>query len=293
MEKRIIPVSIIIGTYKTKDVALKALGAIFAGNSLPKQVIVIDNNSGDGAIEFLRGSFPQVTYAQNETNLGCAGSNNRAIREFVTEPYVWILGSDTEIGAYSLEQLYDYMESHPDVGVVGPQLVYPDRSLQSVGGYFPTPLNVFLYLFPVTKLLPVSIRRKIRQIGITPQPIPDSGLELDYVTGAAMLIRKKGLDEVGLMADDFYMYFEDTDICLRLQRAGWKSVVINSDPVMHIYGGSFKTRYDKRRLKITLDSFAVFIRKHYSGWKRNLMLAEIRLLGPLSLLVKQLKNILP
>lgn len=293
MHKKIFPVSVIIGTYKTKEVAFKALAALFASASLPEQVIVIDNNSGDGTIEFLRGTFPQVEYVQNEKNLGYAGSNNRAMREFATQPYIWLLSSDTETGAHSLEQLYEYMESHPKVGAVGPQLVYPDGSLQSVGGFFPTPLNVFLYLFPITKLLPHVFKKKIKQIGLSPQIIPENGLELDYVTGAAILLRKKSLDDIGLMSEDFYMYFEDTDLCLRLGRAGWKCVVINCDPVMHVYGGSFKTRYDKRRLKITLESLALFVKKHYSGWKRYATLLEVRLLGPVSLLIKRLKNILP
>ncbi|HSR89205.1 MAG TPA: glycosyltransferase family 2 protein [Candidatus Udaeobacter sp.] len=293
MEKNILPVSAIITTYKTKDFALKALAALYAAASLPKQVIVIDNNSNDGTVEALRAAFPQAEYVVNEKDLGYAGSNNRAIREFATEPYVWLLSSDTETGAHSMEQLYQFIELHPEVGAVGPQLVYPDRSWQSVGGFFPTPLNVFLYLLPITKLLPAAVRRKLKLIGLFPQAIPDGGIELDYVTGAAILLRKKALDKVGLMSEDFYMYFEDTDLCLRLRKDNWKCVVINSDPVMHVYGGSFKTKYDKRRLKITLDSLVLFINKHYSGWKKYVMIFEVKLLGPMSLLIKRLKNILP
>ena len=293
MGKKILPVTAIIGTYKTKDVAVKALVALYAGEALPQQVIVIDNNSQDGTIEFLRSQFPQVQYVQNEKDIGYAGSNNRAIREFSTQPYLWLLSSDTETGSRSLEQLYQYLEDRPEVGAVGPQLVYPDHSLQSVGGFFPTPLNTFFYLLPITKLFPVSLRRRLKQIGLFPQLIPDTGLELDYVTGAAILLRKKALDQVGLMSEDFYMYFEDTDLCLRLRRANWKCVVVNSDPVMHVYGGSFKTRYDNRRLKLTLDSMLLFIKKYYSGWKRVVMIVEVLALGPISLLIKRLKNIFP
>lgn len=292
MEKKILPVSVIISTYKTKEFAMKALQALYASASLPQQVIIIDNNSGDETIKYLRAAFPQVQYIQNEKDLGYAGANNRAMREFATQPYVWLLSSDTETGAHSLEELYAYLESHPEVGAVGPQLVYPNKSLQSVGGFFPTPLNVFLYLLPVSKLLPVSFRQKIKQIGIFPQTIPASGLELDYVTGAAIFLRKKAVSDVGFMAEDFYMYFEDTDLCLRLRKAGWKCIVINCDPVMHVYGGSFKTRYDKRRLQLTLQSLVLFVKKHYSGWRRCAIIAEVVILGPLSLLVKRLKNFL-
>ncbi|KKR34539.1 MAG: Glycosyl transferase family 2 [Candidatus Magasanikbacteria bacterium GW2011_GWA2_40_10] len=189
------------------------------------------------------------------------------------------------------DQIIGLCANLPHSGAVGPQLVYPDGSLQSVGGFFPTPLNVFLYLFPVTKLLPHVFKPKIKQIGLFPQVIPENGLELDYVTGAAIFLRKKALDGIGLMSEDFYMYFEDTDLCLRLGRAGWKCVVINCDPVMHVYGGSFKTRYDKSRLRITLDSLVLFVKKHYSGWTRHVMIAEVYLFGSLSLLIKRFKNI--
>jgi N-acetylglucosaminyl-diphospho-decaprenol L-rhamnosyltransferase len=227
----------------------------------------------------------------NEKNLGYAGSNNRAMREFTTQPYIWLLNSDTETGRHSLEQLYTYMEAHPEIGSLGPQLVYPNGSFQSVGGYFPNPLNVFLYLIPLTKLLPVAIKCKLHQIAAFPQPIPREGVELDYVTGAAMFLRKKSLDEAGLLAEDFYMYFEETDLCLRQQRLGWKCVVINTEPVMHVYGGTFKTAYDRKRLSITLESLNIFIKKNYTGWRRWAMLLEVWLFGALSLRIKQLKNL--
>jgi hypothetical protein len=290
MNESKLPVSVVISTYKTREVTLKALAALFATAPLPAQVILIDNCSNDGSVEVYKQAYPQVEYVVNEKDLGFAGSNNRAIRDFTTQPYIWLLNSDTETGQHSLEQLYQYMEVHPNVGAVGPQLIYPNGTLQSTGGYFPSPLNVFLYLFPISKFLPKSVKKKIKQIALFPQPIPEEGLELDYVTAAAVLLRKKALDEAGLLAEDFYMYFEETDLCLRLKKRGWKRTVISTEPVMHIYGGSFKTQFDKRRLKLTLQSLVLFIKKNYIGWRRYVMLFEIFLLGDFSLLVKRLKN---
>ncbi len=291
MSEKKLPITVVISTYKTREVGLRALDALYKSTPLPEQVIVIDNDSQDGSVEAYRQAFPQATYVVNAKNLGFAGSNNRAMREYATQPYIWLLNSDTETGVHSLEQLHQYMVSNPKVASVGPQLVYPNGAYQSVGGYFPTPLNVFLYLFPVTKILPASIKRKLKQIALTPQSISEEGIKLDYVTGAAILLRKSALDEVGLLAEDFYMYFEETDLCLRLHRAGWECVVINTEPVMHVYGGSFKTAYDQRRLQIMLDSLVIFIKKNYSGWRRAVMLAEVALFGKLSLRIKQLKSL--
>jgi len=138
--------------------------------------------------------------------------------------------------------------------------------------------------------LPLNIKRKIKALGLYPQPIPDSGLELDYVTGAAMFLRKKTLDEVGLLGEDYFMYFEETDLCWRMKKAGWKVVAINTDPVMHVYGGSFKTKYDRKRLKLFLESLMIFVRKNYKGIKKYIILLEVLSLGRLSIALKSFKR---
>jgi GT2 family glycosyltransferase len=224
--------------------------------------------------------------------VGFAKANNQAIREKVTQPYIWLLNSDTETGTQSLEQLYQYIISHPQVGALSPQLVYPTRAYQSVGGYFPSISNIFFYLIPITVLFPKILRYKMKSIALFPQRIPSSGLSLDYVTGAASLLRKQTLDQVGLLAEDYFMYFEETDLCFRLRKAGWQCMAIDTNPVMHVYGGSFKTKYDSRRLSIFLQSLRIFIKKNYTGFVKYIMLCEIFCLWRVSLLIRRLKNII-
>jgi GT2 family glycosyltransferase len=202
---------------------------------------------------------------------------------------VWLLNSDTEVGESSLEQLYVYINTHNDVGVVGPQLVYADQRLQSVGGFFPTVMNVFLYLFPIHNGLPLRVRKNFKTIACAPQQIPPEGLPLDYVTGAALLVRKQALDNVGGLGEEYFMYFEETDLCWRLHMHGWKIKVISTQPVVHIYGGSYKHARDKKRLGMFLQSLKIFIKKNYTGWKKNSMLAEIFLGGHFSIFLKTLR----
>ena len=114
---------------------------------------------------------------------------------------------------------------------------------------------------------------------------------MDYVTGAASVIRRSALDKSGLLGEDYFMYFEETDLCWRLQKNGWEILSINTDPVMHIYGGSFKTAFDKRRLRLFLESLKIFVKKNYVGYKKWIILIEIFLFGQLSLVVKKLKNL--
>ncbi len=285
-----IPVSTIMLSYNTKDLTRKALKALFCGSAIPAQVIVVDNNSQDGSAAMVRSEFPQVTLIENEDNIGFAKANNLAIRQYVDQPYIWLLNSDTEVGKDSLLNLFDYLEAHKEVVGVEPSLVYPDRSLQSVGGFFPTSTNVLLYLFPVSFFFPQTLKRKIRGMSLYPQPIPETGLLLDYITGAASMFRRSILDEVGLLGEEYFMYFEETDLCWRIKQAGHKLLAVNTDPVMHVYGGSYKKKTDPNRLKIFLQSLKIFVNKNYTGFRKYFILAEIFLFGRLSIWIKGLKK---
>ena len=285
-----IPVSVIIVSFNTKDLTRKALAALYNSSKIPEQTIVVDNNSADGSVEMVRKEFPQAILIESKENLGFAKANNLGIKQKSTQPYIWLLNSDTETGRNSLEQLFNYMESHEVAGVIGPSLVYPDRSMQSVGGYFPSVFNVFTYLIPISYFFPQSLRRKLKSLAIFPQQVPDNGLELDYVTGAAMFVRKKAADEVGLLPEDYFMYFEETEMCFKMKQKGWKIKAINTEPVMHVYGGSYKTKYDPRRLKMFLKSLKMFVLRNYSGVKKYAILTEIFLFGWLSLLLKKFKS---
>ncbi|HSR89206.1 MAG TPA: glycosyltransferase family 2 protein [Candidatus Udaeobacter sp.] len=289
-ENKIIPVAVIIVNYKTEVLTRRALLALFSSSVQPQEVILVDNNSEDNIASIVKQEFPQVKIIANKENLGFAKANNQAIRQFVTQPYVWLLNSDTETGEKSLEELYDFMVANPKVAALGPQLVYPTRELQPVGGYFPSIANVFMYLIPFVIFLPKFLRRKLKTIVIFPQLLPKESREIDYVTGAAMFLRKEALDKVGLLCEDYFMYFEETDLCLRLKQAGWEIKVVDTDPVMHVYGGSFKTKYDPKRLKIFLTSLKLFVEKNCTGFKKIMILAEIIILGPVSLLLKRFKS---
>lgn len=280
------PVSVIIVSFNTKELTRKALQALFRTDTQPKQVIVVDNASTDGSVEMVHVEFPNVTVIANAENKGFAEANNQGLA-IANQPYVWFLNSDTETGSQTLGQLVEYMEAHPRVGAAGPQLVYPSGSLQSVGGFFPTVLNVFLYLIPLHKALPKRITRKLRLIGIPPQRIPKDGLDIDYATGAALFARKKAIDRVKGFPVHYFMYFEETDLCYRLRQNGWDIKTLAVDPVMHIAGGSYKTHYDKRRLQAFVSGLRTFVRTNYRGTRKVVILVELALLAPLSSVIKR------
>lgn len=285
-----VPVSVIIISYNTKTYTRNALTALFASNVNPAQVIVVDNASTDGSDDMVEKEFSNVQLIRSKENIGFAKANNIVIKKYVNQPYVWLLNSDTETGEKTLQELYEYLEAHPHVAAVGPQLVYPDGTLQSVGGGFPRFWNVFLYLFPVLWLVPLRFRRSLNTIAWLPQPLLREGKKIDYATGASLMLRKSALDNVGLLGEQYFMYFEETDLCFRLWRSGKEVHVVDTEPVMHVYGGSFKRKHAPDRLKYFLDSLVIFVQTYYRGFSKWSILCLVRLGGSFSIRVKSLRK---
>jgi len=287
LSNNILPVSVIIINFNTKELTENAISSIYKGTFLPKEIIVVDNGSVEKGIDDLKQKFPEITLIKNIDNVGFARANNMAISNVSTQPYVWLVNSDTEIGDNTLKQLYDFMEENTDTAIVSPQLIYPNGKLQSTGGFFPSIANIFNHFIPLYKILPLNIKHQIRLMGVSGREIREK-LALDYVTGAALFLRKSVVAQVGLLGDDYFMYFEETDLCWRVKNMGFKIYAINTSPVMHIHGASFKNKYDIKRLRLFNQSLARFILNNYKGLKKAIMLIEVYILGEFSIIVKSI-----
>lgn len=289
-EKNKISVAVIVVSFNTVDLTRKALLALQASTVLPAMIMVVDNNSTDGSVGMVKGEFPEIELIESGENLGFARANNLALSKVAQEKYVWLLNSDTETDPRTLEQLFNYMENYPQTAGIVPQLVYPDGSWQSVGGYFPNWRNVLYYLLPLGYFLPKKIKMNLKSIALYPQEVPEAGVDLDYITGAAAFFRKSSLDQVGFLGEEYFMYFEETDLCWRLRQAGLELRAIKTDQVMHVYGGSFKKKHDPKRLRIFLESLEIFVRKNYPKWQVLVIVLEVKLFGGLSITLKSLKK---
>lgn len=287
MNENKLPVSVLMVSFHTRELTLKALRALFSGTKIPKQVIVVDNASSDGSVEAIEEKFPHVQIIRNDHNVGFGRANNQALLN-VTEPYVWLLNSDTEVGERTLEELVVYMDEHKRVGVVGPQLVYPNGSLQSVGGFFPTAWNVFFHLFPVYRVLPHTLQQRLRLMGIVGQEIRGKEIVLDYVTGAALFARTNVLREVNGFDERHFLYFEETDLCYRIAKKGWDIRAIHTDPVIHIGGGSFRSRRTWKRMRAFYDGLEMFVNHHYDGYMRWCIIAQLRWFSFISMVIKSI-----
>lgn len=193
----------------------------------PTKVYLVDNASSDGSVEFIKEHYPEVILIVNEKNLGFAEGNNRGIARALEDgcDYVFLLNNDTNMKSNTLNSLIDYMEKHPRIGIAQPKLLLLDNpdTLDSCGSH----------LSRTGFLLHVGVEEK-------DAPRYNKVIPLFTIKGAAMIMRRTMLDEIGFLDPDFFAYFEETDLCWRAWLYGWKVYYAPVATVYHKMGGSTK-----------------------------------------------------
>lgn len=227
--------SIIIVSFNATELLRSCLRSIYRGHiGFPFEVIVIDNASCDGAPGMVRSEFPQVRLIENPRNVGFAAANNQGLR-VATGRFALLLNSDCEVLADALHELVWYAKDHPEAGIVAPQLLNSEGSLQLSGRRFP---NLWRFFMEVTALYRAFNPKGYFSLGVDYTHIR----EVDEVTGAAMLVRGKAYETAGLLDERFFFYWEDIDWCRRIRSAGWKVVYLPDAKVVHHVAGSSRNR---------------------------------------------------
>ncbi len=249
--------SVIIVSWNVRDLLQRALASVYASwDGRPGlEVVVVDNASHDDSVAMLRENFPNAHIIANTENRGFTGGNNQGIAA-ATGDFLLLLNPDTEIIDNALPHMVAYLQSQFDVGMVGPQLLNPDGSVQSSRRRFPTLPVLFLESTWLEKLAP---RKLLRHYYAQEQP-DDLVQDVDWITGAAMLTRRETVTQVGGMDEGFFMYSEELDWCRRIREAGWRIVyfpearIIHHEgksseqvvPARHIHFQSSKVRYARK-----------------------------------------------
>lgn len=217
-------VSIIILSYNTKDLTIKCLKSIY--NQYKKQledgdfeVIVVDNASADGSAAMVRNNFRNVVLVENKKNVGFSKGNNIGAKKARGE-YLLSLNSDTEVQDDGLSGMIAFLEAHPAVGILGGRLKNTDGSLQKSAGVFYNLSNLFLMLFGGER---VGILRKS----------PSRIMQVDWVSGAFMMIRKELFEKLKGFDEHFFMYMEDMEICFRAKKFGFSTYFYPNVNVLH------------------------------------------------------------
>ena len=225
-------ISIIILNYKSKGLTKQCLKGINLLHSrLQIETIVVDNASNDGTDEMVRDEFPWAKMLVSSTNGGYAAGNNIGIRESKGK-YVVILNPDVAIFNNSLETLFDYMESHPQVGICGPKLINPDGSIQASSRTFPTPKIILYRRTPLGKL--PKPRQLLRQHLMSAWDHLQNR-PVDWMVGACFVVRSSALQTVGLLDERFFLYLEDVDWCRRFWQAGYQVHYVTDAEMVHYH----------------------------------------------------------
>ena len=259
-------ISIIIVNYNTAAILRDCLFSLYANLKRSDfEVIVADNFSSDGSVEMIKSEFPDVRIVANRENFGFAKANNQAI-PFAKGEYIFLLNPDTFVLDGNIAMLADFMGSHPEAGACGPRVLNSDRTMQRQckrGG--PTFKNLFFYYSGLWRLFPGSPKwKKIAGGYFLLDKSDDAVCEVDQLSGAAMLIRKAAMGNVGPIEEKYVMYWEDTDYCFRLKAAGWKIYYVPGASIVHLGGAGGTQRHAGKNLWYFHRGAAMFYGRYLS-----------------------------
>jgi N-acetylglucosaminyl-diphospho-decaprenol L-rhamnosyltransferase len=228
-----VDLSIVVLNWNVRELLDRCLASL-CSERCALEIIVVDNASRDDSVAMLQAKYPQVTLIANAANRGFTGGNNQGIAASRGR-YVMVLNPDTEVLGDALDQLVAYLDGHPAVGALGPQLLNPDRSLQSSRRRFPTLATAF---FESTWLQRMAPRHILAHYYMDDVPVSPAH-EVDWLNGACTVFRRAALDRVGVYDEqNFFMYSEELDLCRRVKAAGWKIVYLPEAQVVHYVGQS-------------------------------------------------------
>ncbi|QVW25532.1 glycosyltransferase family 2 protein [Pseudomonas hormoni] len=256
------PLDVLVVNYNTAKLLQPMFDALRQPNSAdPTRYLVVDNASADNSLERLENVCPEALLLANEKNVGFGRANNQLV-EHLQGKYALLINTDAFVAADTLNKTLDYMEAHPDCGVLGVRLVGREGDLQPSCRYFPTPLNVFLSRTGLERFFPVVKRVDDMEWDHA------SVRECDWVPGCYYLIRREVIDQVGLFDPRYFLYYEEVDHCKRVKQAGWKVVYYPDTTVVHIGGESAKTVVELNAVsrqipKMQIESELLYFRKHH------------------------------
>ncbi len=258
METPILTVQIV--NWNAREHLRQSLRSILdAPPRVPYEIIVLDNASQDGSVQMLEKEFPEVRLLVSEQNLGFSRGHN-LIAKGAQGKYLFLLNPDTIVLPGALDLLVDYAENHPEVGIIGPKILNPDGSLQYSCRRFPNPTAALFRNTPLGKMFPNN--PYTRDYLMTDWD-HNSEREVDWVSGAALFIRRDLYEQLGGLDEQFFMYCEDTDLCYRAWQLGWKVVYYPEPKVIHAIGRSTDL-IANRMIRTFHISMYRFYKKHYA-----------------------------
>ena len=238
--------SVSIVNTNSRELLLACLDSLRGENA---EIVVLDNASEDGSADAVRDQFPDVRVIAQDFRAGFGANHNTVIRA-TTGRYVYVLNEDTTSDDWGFSRLVAHLDTNARVAALGPRIVYPDGRHQESAWRFPSPTVATLGLVSLGKLGIAQSR------GTEPRSV-------DWVMGAALVLRREALDEVGLFDEEFFLYSEEVDLQLRLRRARWDVEYFPGVTIVH-HESQFSAEIPERRINEMWRSRHRYWRKHHS-----------------------------
>ena len=252
--------TVVIVSYNVRDYIAQCLLSLRrALQGLEAEVYVVDNQSHDDTVAYLREQFPEVTVIASNHNLGFARANNIAIRQ-TQGSYVLLLNPDTIVAETTISEALTFMDAHPEAGGLGVRMLRDDGfdAKESRRG-LPTPSVAFYKMSGLCSRFPKSRRFGHYYMGYLPW---DEPAQIEVISGAFCLLRREALNKIGLLDEDFFMYGEDIDLSYRLLKGGYQNWYLPAK-ILH-YKGESTQKSSFRYVHVFYDAMLIFFRKHYA-----------------------------
>ncbi len=261
--------SIIIVNYNTSSALKECLNSLYQNRTPASEIIVVDNASTDNSVEMVKMHFSEIILLESPENLGFAKANNLGSKKAQGD-FLVFLNPDVILTEPSFEKMLCFLESHPDVGLIGPRLIYENGDFQISTGLFPKILSEFKMRRLARKVKDPAFREKLASQFETLR-------DVNWLTGACLMLRRSLFEHVNGFDDKLFMFFEDADLCKRVQESGLRVVYFPETEIIHMRG----LTYGKRRERIApsyRQSQRYYYRKH-NGFFSNLgLLIYLKLL---------------
>ncbi len=250
-----IDVSIIIVSYNTKEILKDCISSIIKFTlGVNYEIIVVDNASSDGTSEMVEALFPDVKLLKNKTNLGFGSANNLGVK-IANGEYIFLLNSDTQLLNNSILFFCDFMKSFSElhnIGIVGTELLDSNFEPTHSSDNFPVIWDIVSRAFNIVKFKNSEIIYNSKK----------DFWDVEYITGANLFMKRDLYNEHGGFDQDFFMYYEETDLQYRISKRGLKRVLISGPKIVHLQGKSFDGQIPIRKIAMEYNSFFLYHKKN-------------------------------
>lgn len=257
-----ISVSIILVNYNTRRLTCDCIDSIIKQTlGVSYEIIVVDNDSHDDSVDFIKSNYPTVKLIESKENLGFGRANNLGM-ESAQGKYFFLLNSDTILLNNAVKEFYDYSEAHPGFGALGSILLDKNQKPCHSYGKLPTALRT------LKDAIAVYLRFLKDKEKFHPKEINEP-LEVEYITGADLWISRDVYNKTGGFDPEFFMYFEESDWQKRMGNAGLKRYIIPGPKIIHLEGGSDNSEchiWSASRLENFYNSQKIYQKKHFNKW---------------------------